>query len=75
MIHTRYGIDLDELKMICKGKIGWRKCPDCDVNGLQYWDGETGLGVNNTPSGINPEWLESGACETCEGLGYQLYYT
>lgn len=74
MIHTRYGIDIDELKLFCKGKIQSRKCNDCDSNGLQYWDGETGMGVSHTPSGINPEWLSWDSCETCHGLGYHLFY-
>jgi len=74
MIHSQYGIDLEDLQLLCKGKIQWRKCPDCDVNGLQYWDGKTGEGVNTSPSGIDPEWLERGGCETCLGLSYQLFY-
>lgn len=73
MLHTRHGIDLEELQDLIKGKIKARKCPDCDVNGIQYWDGATGEGVNNTPSGIDSKNLESCSCETCYGLGYILY--
>lgn len=39
-----FPIDAEDLQDICKGKIIWSKCPDCDVNGIQYWDGETSLG-------------------------------
>lgn len=75
MIHNQHGIDLDDLKQLCKGKIAWRKCQDCDVNGIQYWDNTTGEGLSHTPSGINPENLDKGNCMTCFGLGYHLYYT
>lgn len=73
-IHTRYGIEIDELKDLILGKIHWRKCPMCDADGRQYWDGETGMGVSASPSGINPEWLEWDNCDNCHGLGYILYY-
>ena len=73
MIHTRYGIDLDELKELCKGRIQWRKCQDCDTEGRQYWDGRYDAGLQPGPSGIPPEHLESDNCDTCEGLGYILF--
>lgn len=65
--------DIETIRGIIKGSIVPRKCPDCDVNGIQYWDGETGLGVSPTPSGIDPEWLDWGTCETCKGLSYILH--
>lgn len=73
MIHTQYGLDFEDLQDLCKGKLQWRKCLDCDVNGIQYWDGNTGEGVSPTPSGIDPECLDKGSCETCYGLGYYFY--
>lgn len=71
-IHTRNGLDIDDLRELITGKLKVEKCPCCDVNGRQYWDGETGEGLNNTPSGINPEWLQSEACENCHGLGFLI---
>jgi len=68
------GIDRDELKDLIEGKLKYRKCPCCDANGLQYYDGSTGLGVSASPSGIDPEWLTSEGCDNCGGLAYLLYY-
>ena len=62
--------DAEELQAICKGKISWTKCPDCDTNGWQYWDGEIGEGVCNNPSYINPERVDRDGCETCGGIAY-----
>jgi hypothetical protein len=75
MIHNQYGLDFDDLKELCKGRLHWRKCCDCDSNGQQYWDDSTGEGLSNTPSGINPENLSRDNCETCFGLGYHFYRT
>ena len=66
-------LDFDDLYRLVRGKIIWKKCVECDVNGTQYWDGATGLGVNNSPSGIDPEWLDSGCCDSCNGLGFKFY--
>lgn len=73
-IHTQHGIDIEELKDLIKGKIQWRKCPECDNNGLQYFDGATGMGVSSSPSGIDPEELAWENCDNCYGLAYILYY-
>lgn len=73
-IHTQHGIDIEELKDLIKGKIQWRKCPECDNNGLQYFDGATGMGVSASPSGIDPEELAWENCDNCHGLAYILYY-
>lgn len=62
-----------DLQDLCKGKIQWRKCPDCDVNGIQYWDGDTGMGVSSNPSGIDAEKIDSGSCETCGGVAYLFF--
>ena len=42
-------MEAEELRDLCKGKIQWRKCQDCDVDGFQYWDGITGEGVLQQP--------------------------
>jgi len=73
MIHNSSGIDLDDLKLLCKGQIQWRKCLCCDTDGQQYWDNSTGEGLSHTPSGIAPENLDRGPCENCLGLGFILY--
>lgn len=45
----------------------------CDNNGYEYWDGESGMGVSPTPSGINPDNLAYGPCEECKGLGFYFF--
>ena len=72
-MRIRTSMGAEELQDLCKGKIQWRKCQDCDVDGFQYWDGITGEGVCNNPSHIAPERVESGRCETCGGIAYQFY--
>jgi hypothetical protein len=72
-IHSYKGVDLPTLRQICKGEIQWRKCPDCDAEGLQHWDYTTGEDVSPASSGIPKENIESAPCTTCKGLGYQLY--
>jgi len=72
-IHNQYGIGFDDLFELVRGKITWKKCPVCDANGRQYWDGKTGEGVCSSPSGIDPEFLESDGCENCNGLGFNLF--
>jgi hypothetical protein len=69
MIHTRYGLDFDELYKLVLGKIHWKKCPCCDNSGTVYLDSKTGEGESSSPSGIDPEWLDRGSCENCNGLG------
>ena len=66
-------MEAEELQDLCKGKIHWRKCQDCDVDGFQYWDGFAGEGVCNNPSNIAPDRVEKGRCETCGGIAYQFY--
>jgi hypothetical protein len=73
MIYTGAGLDIEELKELCKGKIQWRKCQDCDTEGRQYWDGRYDEGSQPGPSGIPKEHLESDNCNTCDGLGYILF--
>jgi hypothetical protein len=51
------------------GKDQYKKCPNCDLEGTEYWD-ENGQGVSPYP---RPEWGEkydSGDCENCGGLAY-----
>ena len=62
----------EELRDIILGRVTYRKCPACDANGQQYWDGESGMGVGPfPPAGINPDDIASGDCQDgCNGLGY-----
>lgn len=68
----RFDLDRLEMRAIALDKFSVRKCPCCDNNGMIYYDGETGLGVSSSPSGINPEWLTSVLCDECEGVGYKI---
>lgn len=72
-IHTENGIDLDELRDLCLGKLQWRKCQCCDNNGRQYWDSRYTMGMLSNPSGIPEEHLDSDTCYNCFGLGFILY--
>lgn len=68
-MYNYFEFSRDELRGIILGKIQYRKCPNCDVNGREYWD-ENGEGAGPYP---RPEWgdnYESGSCENCDGLGY-----
>ena len=67
-------LDTEEVRDLILGELKYRKCPNCDNNGLEYWDNETGLGVSSSPVGIPKENIECGACDNCNGLGYILYY-
>ena len=61
----------EALLNIILGKVHYRKCPCCDSDGRQYWDGN-GMGVGPCP---RPEWGEDygeGLCDNCGGLGYIL---
>ncbi len=56
----------EELNQIIRGIIAFRKCPNCDKEGieLQYhdWDGE--------PCGADGDGASREECEDCEGLGF-----
>ena len=30
-------LDMEEVRDLILGKLKYRKCPECDNNGLQYW--------------------------------------
>jgi len=74
-VNTTRGLHENDLKLLVRQKIAVIKCNCCDINGQQYWDGATGEGCNNSPMGIDPEWLTSGDCEDCNGIGFVLFYT
>ncbi len=68
-MNNYFELSRDELREIILGKIHYRKCPNCDNNGREYWD-ENGEGVSPFP---REEWGDNyneGACENCDGLGY-----
>jgi hypothetical protein len=69
-VYSRYiDVEIDWLRDMIRGKIIFRKCPDCDKDGLVFFD-ENGQNASPNP---RPEWGEnydSSQCETCEGLGY-----
>lgn len=72
MINTRHGIDFDDLYSLVRDKIKVTKCKECDLDGYQYWDDRYDVGLQNNPSGIDPNHLTCDSCENCNGLGYVL---
>lgn len=65
-------LENEEVRALALHKLSFVKCPCCDMNGLQYWDGRTGLGVNNSPVGLDTEDMCFGGCEECDGVGFIL---
>lgn len=64
---------IEEVRMIIQGHISYRKCPSCDNQGQEWWDGETGTGVGPcAPFGCNPEYISHDDCQSCGGLAYIL---
>ena len=63
-------VEGEDLTKLCKGIIRPVKCPECYNNGTVYWDSETGEGMCNNPSYINPDRLDWGNCDICDGVGY-----
>lgn len=61
----------EEVRGIIQGKLSYRKCPCCDNDGLEWWDGMTGLGVGpSPPHTCSVEDLSSGQCQSCGGVAY-----
>lgn len=60
-------VDTDWLRDVILGKIRFKKCMSCDMNGREWWTEE---GVLIHPSQAKPEEHCSGMCEVCSGLGY-----
>lgn len=61
--------DNEELKAILLGKVEFKKCPFCDNDGRQWYDGNTGLGAGPSPPiGVAEEDLASDICGECDGL-------
>ena len=67
-------LDTEDVRNLILGKLKHRKCPCCDNNGRVYYDGESGMGISASPSGINPDNLAIESCENCSGLAFILYY-
>lgn len=64
-------INTGYLRSVIKGEVTFRKCPCCDINGEEWWDGRTGTGVGpSAPIGCSDEDVESGPCENCGGLAF-----
>lgn len=71
---SRYGLDNEDVYRMMRGNYRFKKCPSCDINGRQYYDGSTGLGVSNTPAGIPLDDLAEDTCDECNGYGYFLIF-
>ena len=70
---TTHGLELEDVRKLALGKIQWKKCPCCDLNGQQYWDNSTGEGLSPSPSYIEPEKLDHQNCENCLGVGFIFF--
>lgn len=62
------------LRDVIKGKIEWRRCPDCLGRGY-LWFGEEEVHPNQSLSEEQLEeecgqWGSTEFCENCGGLGY-----
>lgn len=63
----------DDIRSLILGIDVARKCPCCDSDGQEWWDGDTGLGVGpNPPKGIDVDSVCHGDCENCKGLGFLI---
>ena len=63
----------EELRRIILGKTVYRKCPNCDENGIEYWD-ENGENVGPAPKEEWTDNYEQGECANCDGVGYVIAY-
>jgi hypothetical protein len=62
-------VDIDFLRAIILGKVQFRKCPCCDMEGLIYFNDD------DSPALASPkaEWgdeYHSEDCENCDGLAF-----
>lgn len=68
-------LEKEQVRAICLGKFTARKCPCCDNEGYEYWNGITGMGVGPTPPlGLPEDDIASGACENCNGSAFILTF-
>jgi hypothetical protein len=68
-------LNRQEIRAICLGKFSARKCPACDNDGREYYDGRTGLGAGPMPpDGIPEDDIASEPCANCDGVGYILKF-
>ena len=71
-------LDYNELRDIIEGKVMFRKCPNCDGTGMEYWEESEDSYDQRTIS--EQEWNELGGrsnfmlgdepCSVCSGLRY-----
>ncbi len=67
----RHTFSNEELRDIILKKVTYEKCPMCDNNGQEWWDGATGLGASPfPPPGVDPDDLAHGDCDNCAGLAF-----
>ena len=62
---------IEEVREIIQGKVNFRKCPCCDNNGQEWWDGATGTGVGpSAPANCAEDDICHDDCQACHGLAY-----
>lgn len=56
------------LNRVIRGKIQFRKCPSCDIDGieLQRYNSETGEPCDPE----DPDRMEPEPCRDCDGIGF-----
>lgn len=72
MTHT-HELSKETLRAIIFGQIQYKKCPNCDNNGMIHYNGETGDGALPYSLPEWGEWAETEECEQCSGLGFVSY--
>ena len=64
----------EDLRSLIRGQIIFRKCPDCEGEGIWYYIEDSDLPVTNTTyekaGGANHIENDTQRCETCKGVGY-----
>lgn len=55
------------INQVIRGKIQFRKCPNCDIEGveLQHWSPDSGEKCGSEEDGAYRE-----ACQDCDGIGF-----
>ena len=61
-------VEVEWLRDVILGKIAFKKCPQCDMNGTEYW---TRDGISIHPTQVKDILeVERGSCQNCDGLGF-----
>lgn len=69
-----YELSKEELRDVIFGRIQYRKCPACDNDGVEWYNGKTGDAARPFPDPSWGKWTESQECPECDGLGFVPFY-